>query len=353
MTFFSRILLIVKYGKISGSGHLYRSLTLIHYIPYVAQIGLYLIPEDGQNGVNLILSSFESEIHLLENEASISDFSPEIVVADVLSDTIIKQHIDYTSNERIYPSLLYQLCSNTTFINITDIRINQYLRGLNIISNQYCGQYFETLLQEDCLVVGGSSCIVLGNNNRLLQSFNRFTPRKVRSVLIITTSYATSAYIQDLINIFKAFPEMIVKLISTIPPSERFPVPPHLQYISRRIPHKDLLEEMVNHDVVITNEGQSKIDPISLGIPTIVIPLFDNSSIPFHQFESLGVCVHTPKYTHSNLGKIKACVYHFLSSYSLRGRLAKLGSTMISDEGLKSSIKGFLTNEMEKTGANI
>ena len=353
MTSVPRALLIVKYGKKSGTGHLYRTLTLTHYIPYEVQLGLYLLPEEGQEKINLALSSFESKIHLVEKEVSVKEFDPDIVIADVLSDEMIEQHTKYLLNESLYPPFLWQLSFSNPCINITDSRIKKHLRGLNIIANQYTYQYRETLLRKHCLVVGGRSCIVLGKNNRLLQCSNRYPEPHVKSILIIASSYATTSYIEDLLVMFQVFPKLSVKLIAGIPLPECILIPPNIKYVSRRISHKDLLEQIVSHDVVITNEGQSKIDSISLGVPTIVIPLCDDASIPFQDFQALDVCVHTPKYTHQNFERIKTCIHSFLANYSLRMRLAKSGSTMISDEGLKSSITRFLTNEVEKVRTNI
>lgn len=307
-----KIYFLTEYSREIGFGHLSRCLSLASVFHEKNYEVVFLIRE------------WEQEALDLEFEKKKVEWNDPQILSTVISEEDILVIDSYRlSSEKLHKIAL----DHKRTVSITDAKLNHANSGMIVYGSVYGKE--DEIISKDALVLAGPKYLLFRKEVR--QSPKHEVRKDVQQVLINLGGHADSAILKKIIHLLQGhFDGCTIKIVGNNSLEESKGVDT-LGFISLT----DLLINLKESDIVISNGGQSLNEVILLGIPSIGVSVADNQDKNLRAWQELGVLKHFIKSVSPDFQENFLDALEELKDYNLRLERVKKGSSIIDSNGAK------------------
>lgn len=339
--------MLLKAGSLSGAGHFFRCLKLTSYLAPKIQFEIGILKEPGAECFQHLIPKEVGFREISELSADFFDTlsnSYAFIITDLLSNEWMKDMVRGTSElNHLYRSPFFQ---NKGLLHILDVRQPSLFKGINLICNDYRTNFIRTE-RMDAVLYTGSFMSVFSKEMQDERLKKKNISAKPKSVAVVFGSALETEQIKkslqalDQINLEKIHVVNGNALCLKSDFSSKF-------FWYDRLPQHEVVNLMKNSDVVLTNEGQTKSESAAMGIPTIVLPFFEENSLPLTSFYTMQCCLRMDLVGGLTSEEIKKEISCYLRNQELRRKHSENGLKKLSDIGVYKAIQELQENELAK-----
>ncbi len=220
---------------------------------------------------------------------------------------------------------------------ISDVKMNYYPRGVVIIGNNFASD-LDLHGKEDCHFLKGREYIMLRKD------FWDLPEKKIKaelsSILITLGEFGPSEIaLQVASAVHKSFPGIQINIITSEKYSKNYNQPAFISRLSAQ----EMAEQMLAHDLVICNGGQTLNECIRTGTPAIAVEMAENQSRNIDSWSKKGLCIKTSvkEDTENLVRKILEGIENLKPEKS-RKKISKLSMQHIDGQGARNACDGIL-----------
>lgn len=341
-----KISFVIAGGLVSGFGHVARCLKLIDYIGISHEISCVIIREPGSEAAVAALLHRVPDCLQVESLTSKTIrghlSATDMAIVDLFSNAFIGKYDEFHDAVGQMAGSKEGGCKRV--LHIGDVRQPRPLPGVTLICNDFRTE-FELEIEGSSCVIRGRRATIMSHEMRLARQRAHTIKLRPDSVVVALGSALQRSLVMKLMRSVRDLGLHDVYVVNGVGLGLQHEFP-SFRWLGR-MSHGHVIELMSRSDIVITNEGQTKTESVSIGIPTVCVPFYEAHGVPWESFCSMNVSLNLGSIETLDPTRLTSQLRAYAADVHTRVLHSQRGRRFLGDKGVNDAIQRAMTYEVD------